>query len=63
MDVKITFLNGYINEENYVSQSPDFENHDYPSHVYKLKHALYGLKWLGIDLTSSCLTNDTLKGG
>lgn len=44
MDVKSTFLNGYINEEVYVSQPPDFENFEFPNHVYKLKHALYGLK-------------------
>nr|GEU34238.1 retrovirus-related Pol polyprotein from transposon TNT 1-94 [Tanacetum cinerariifolium] len=44
MDVKNTFLNGFINEEVYVAQPPgfiDFENLD---HVYKLKKALYGLK-------------------
>lgn len=44
MDVKGVFLNGYINEKVYVSQPLGFENHEYPSHVYKLKHALYGLK-------------------
>lgn len=44
MDVKSDSLNGYINEEVYVSQPPRFENHEYPNHVYKLKKALYGLK-------------------
>lgn len=44
MDVKNSFLNGYINEEVYVSHPPNFENHEYPSHVLKLKRALYGLK-------------------
>ena len=44
MDVKSAFLNGYINEEVYVSQPPRFENFEYPNHVYKLKRALYGLK-------------------
>jgi len=44
MDVKSSFLNGFINEEVYVSQPPDFEDHQLPNHVYKLKNALYGLK-------------------
>ena len=44
MDVKSAFLNGVINEEVYVSQSPGFENNEYPDHVFKLKRALYGLK-------------------
>jgi len=44
MDVKSAFLNGYIDEEVYVSQPPRFEDHEYPDHVFKLKKALYGLK-------------------
>jgi hypothetical protein len=44
MDVKNAFLNGYINEEVYVEQSPGFENNRKPNHVYKLKKALYSLK-------------------
>jgi len=44
MHVKSTFINGYINEEVYVSQTPGFVDHKYPEHVYKLKKALYGLK-------------------
>jgi len=44
MDVKGAFLNGYINEEVFVSQPPGFEDHQHPGHVYKLKKALYGLK-------------------
>ena len=44
MDVKSAFLSGYINEEVYVEQSPDFEDDKKPNHVYKLKKALYGLK-------------------
>ena len=44
MDVKSAFLNGFINEEVYVKQPPDFENHHFPNHVFKLLKALYGLK-------------------
>ncbi|GJU87449.1 retrovirus-related pol polyprotein from transposon TNT 1-94 [Tanacetum coccineum] len=44
MDVKSAFLNGFINEEVYVSQPPRFINFKKPDHVYKLKKALYGLK-------------------
>jgi hypothetical protein len=44
MDVKSAFLNGYIEEEVYVRQPPDFENPKYPNHVYKLHKALYRLK-------------------
>nr|KYP36928.1 Copia protein [Cajanus cajan] len=43
--VKISqFLNGFIQEEVYVEQPPDFENSELPNHVFKLKKALYGLK-------------------
>ena len=44
MDVNTVFLNGYIDEEVYVSQPPEFEDHRCPNHVFKLKKALYGLK-------------------
>jgi len=44
MDVKSAFLNGFIQEEVYVDQPPGFENSDKPSHVFKLKKVLYGLK-------------------
>jgi len=43
MDVKSAFLNGYIDEEVYVSQPPGFVDHKYSEHVFKLKKALYGL--------------------
>jgi hypothetical protein len=44
MDVKSAFLNGPIKEEVYVEQPHDFEDSEYPNHVYKLSKALYGLK-------------------
>ncbi|GKA49238.1 retrovirus-related pol polyprotein from transposon TNT 1-94 [Tanacetum coccineum] len=44
MDVKSAFLNGFINEEVYVSQPPGFIDFEKLNYVYKLKKALYGLK-------------------
>ena len=44
MDVKSTFLNGYIEEEVYVKQAPGFENHTYADYVFRLSKALYRLK-------------------
>nr|GFB69847.1 hypothetical protein [Tanacetum cinerariifolium] len=44
MDVKITFLNGILCEEVYVSQPDGFVDPDKPNHVSRLKKALYGLK-------------------
>ncbi|GJW58029.1 retrovirus-related pol polyprotein from transposon TNT 1-94 [Tanacetum coccineum] len=44
MDVKITFLNGELKEEVYVSQLEGFVDPDHLIHVYHLKKALYGLK-------------------
>ncbi|GKA45575.1 retrovirus-related pol polyprotein from transposon TNT 1-94 [Tanacetum coccineum] len=43
MDVKTDFLNGDLKEEVYVSQPEGFVDQDNPSHVYKLKKALYGV--------------------
>jgi hypothetical protein len=40
MDVKSAFLNGYINEEVYVEQPPDFKDYKNPKHVYKLKKGI-----------------------
>ncbi|GJR34260.1 retrovirus-related pol polyprotein from transposon TNT 1-94 [Tanacetum coccineum] len=42
MDIKTAFLNGELKEEVYVSQPEGFIDQDNPSHVYKLKKALYG---------------------
>ncbi|CAM8933888.1 unnamed protein product [Rhodiola kirilowii] len=44
MDVKTTFLNGYLKEEVYVEQTPGFEDPDHQNFVYVLDKALYGLK-------------------
>nr|GEV48006.1 retrovirus-related Pol polyprotein from transposon TNT 1-94 [Tanacetum cinerariifolium] len=44
MDGKTAFLNGKLKEEVYVSQLEGFVNPDHPTHVYRLKKALYGLK-------------------
>nr|GEY20232.1 retrovirus-related Pol polyprotein from transposon TNT 1-94 [Tanacetum cinerariifolium] len=41
MDVKTAFLNGELKEEVYVSQSKGFVDPDHPTHVYRLKKALY----------------------
>nr|GEY08370.1 hypothetical protein [Tanacetum cinerariifolium] len=44
MDVKTAFLNGELKEEVYVSQPEGFVDPDHPTHVYRLKKALYELK-------------------
>jgi len=44
MDMKSSFLNGFIKEEVHVEQPPGFKDFEFPNHVYKLKKALYGLK-------------------
>ncbi|GKB71295.1 retrovirus-related pol polyprotein from transposon TNT 1-94, partial [Tanacetum coccineum] len=43
MNVNIAFLNGKLKEEVYVSQTEGFIDPDHPTHVYRLKKALYGL--------------------
>nr|GFA62073.1 retrovirus-related Pol polyprotein from transposon TNT 1-94 [Tanacetum cinerariifolium] len=44
MDVKTAFLHGSLKEDVYVCQPEGFIDADHPSHVYKLKKALYRLK-------------------
>nr|GFA27926.1 copia protein [Tanacetum cinerariifolium] len=66
IDVKTTFLNGNLREEDYVSQSNGFVDQDNPNHVYKLKKDLYGLKqapraWY--DMLSSFLISQNFSKG
>ncbi|GJU90280.1 retrovirus-related pol polyprotein from transposon TNT 1-94 [Tanacetum coccineum] len=66
IDVKKAFLNGKFKEEIYVLQPEGFVDHDNPSHVYKLKKALYGLKlapraWY--DMLSSFLISQQFTKG
>nr|GEY61173.1 retrovirus-related Pol polyprotein from transposon TNT 1-94 [Tanacetum cinerariifolium] len=42
--VKTAFLHGSLKEDMYVCQPEGFIDVDHPSHVYKLKKALFGLK-------------------
>nr|GEV93161.1 hypothetical protein [Tanacetum cinerariifolium] len=44
MDVKTAFLHGSLKEDVYVCQPEGFIGADHPSHVYKLKKALCGIK-------------------
>nr|GEW74465.1 retrovirus-related Pol polyprotein from transposon TNT 1-94 [Tanacetum cinerariifolium] len=44
IDVKMAFLNDELKEKVYVSQPEGFVDPDHPTHAYRLKKALYGLK-------------------
>ena len=44
LDVKSTFLNGYIEEDIYVDQPEGFIKRGKESYVLKLRKALYGLR-------------------
>ena len=44
MDVKITFLNGYLEEEVYMKQVEGFSSSNGEHIVCKLKKSIYGLK-------------------
>nr|GFA67646.1 copia protein [Tanacetum cinerariifolium] len=66
MDVKTAFLHGSLKEDVYVCQPEGFIDVDHPSHVYKLKKALYGLKhapraWYD-ELSTFLLHNHFFKG-
>jgi hypothetical protein len=54
MDVKTTFLNGFIEEDVYIEQPQGFEVSDRETHVCLLRKELYGLKqalraWYSLD--------------
>ncbi|GJS25219.1 retrovirus-related pol polyprotein from transposon TNT 1-94 [Tanacetum coccineum] len=49
MDVKTAFLHGTLKEDVYVCQPEGFIDADHPSHVYKLKKALYDQNKLDLD--------------
>ena len=36
MDVKCTYLKGYLQEEVYTKQPPCFKSQDSPNHIFKL---------------------------
>nr|GEZ57294.1 hypothetical protein [Tanacetum cinerariifolium] len=66
MNVKIAFLHGSLKEDVYVCQPKGFIDADHPSHVYKLKKELYGLKqalraWYD-ELSTFLLQNHFFKG-
>nr|GEV52765.1 hypothetical protein [Tanacetum cinerariifolium] len=66
MDVKTAFLNDELKEEVYVSQLEGFVDQDNPSHVYKLKKALYDLKQApraSYDMLSSFLISQHFSKG
>nr|GEU61701.1 integrase, catalytic region, zinc finger, CCHC-type, peptidase aspartic, catalytic [Tanacetum cinerariifolium] len=44
MDVNKSFLNDELNKKVYVNQPEGFVDPDHPTHVYRLKKDLYGLK-------------------
>ncbi|GKE64753.1 retrovirus-related pol polyprotein from transposon TNT 1-94, partial [Tanacetum coccineum] len=54
MDVKTTFLNDELKEGVYVSQPEGFVDPDHPTHVYRLKKALYSLKQAPRAWMNSC---------
>nr|GFB34478.1 hypothetical protein [Tanacetum cinerariifolium] len=66
MDVKTTFLHGTLKKDMYVCQPEGFIDADHPSHVFKLKKALYWLKqapraWYD-ELSTFLLQNHFFKG-
>lgn len=67
MDVKSAFLNGYLNEEVYVEQPKWFIDPSKPSHVFKLRKAIYGVKqahraWYE-RLTKFLINQSYIRGG
>ncbi|KAH1047612.1 hypothetical protein J1N35_038396 [Gossypium stocksii] len=44
LNVNNAFLQGHISEYVFMAQPPSFLDRDNPTHVYKLREAIYGLK-------------------
>ncbi|GJU40437.1 retrotransposon protein, putative, ty1-copia subclass [Tanacetum coccineum] len=44
MDIKIAFLNGYLNEDIYMVQAKGFVDPNHPKKVSKFQRSIYGLK-------------------
>ncbi|GKD26990.1 retrovirus-related pol polyprotein from transposon TNT 1-94, partial [Tanacetum coccineum] len=66
MDVKTAFLNDELKEKVYVSQPEGFFDPDHPTHVYRLKKALYGLKkalWAWYNTLSRFLLDNKFSKG
>ncbi|GKE23954.1 retrovirus-related pol polyprotein from transposon TNT 1-94 [Tanacetum coccineum] len=65
IDVKTDFLHGTLKKDVYVCQPEGFIDADHPSHVYKLKKALYGKQapraWYD-ELSMFLLENHFFKG-
>nr|GEX99151.1 retrovirus-related Pol polyprotein from transposon TNT 1-94 [Tanacetum cinerariifolium] len=66
MDVKTAFFHGTLKKDVYVCQPEGFIDADHPSHVFKLKKDLYGLKqalraWYD-ELSTFLLQNHFFKG-
>nr|GEU79106.1 integrase, catalytic region, zinc finger, CCHC-type, peptidase aspartic, catalytic [Tanacetum cinerariifolium] len=66
MDVKTAFLHGTLKEDVYMCQPEGFIDANHPSHVFKLKNALYGLNqapraWYD-ELSTFLLQNHFFKG-
>ncbi|GJS23803.1 ribonuclease H-like domain-containing protein [Tanacetum coccineum] len=62
MDVKAAFLNGILKEEVFVIQPEGFIDQEYPTHVFRLKKTLYGLKQVPMAWTSNFLKSQRHMG-
>ncbi|GJZ71668.1 retrovirus-related pol polyprotein from transposon TNT 1-94 [Tanacetum coccineum] len=62
MDVKTTFLNGPLKEEVYVAQPDGFVDPDHLEKVYRLRKALYGLKYGEDNILVQIYVDDIIFG-
>ena len=61
MDVKITFLNGYLEEDIYMEQPLDFTSNDGDHKVSKLQRSIYELKkYLRVRILDSMMRSNRL---